>query len=90
MELSGCPSVSVSRVSSVGALWEGGFAFKVQIFSHRFGSGGEEAGMGGDPKRTPNLRHKLRNYFLNVPKSIFGRRIRAKSVAKSIARSIDR
>jgi hypothetical protein len=32
MELTVCPSVSVSPLSSVGAVWEGGFAFKVQIF----------------------------------------------------------
>jgi hypothetical protein len=37
VELSVCPSVCVSPFSSLGALWEDGFAFKVQIFFAQFG-----------------------------------------------------
>jgi hypothetical protein len=45
VELYVCPSVCVSPFLSVGAVWEGGFAFKVQIFRAVWEGGGPKTGV---------------------------------------------
>ncbi len=72
-----CASVCVCP-SLVRRCWSGAASLKSEVCSCCLGGrgGGEEMGV------TPNPRHKLRNYFWNVPKSIFENGNGAKSVTK--------